>query len=141
MNSNRETATPKRILLVDDERLVRETVRLLLGQFGFTVVEANNGAEALGLFARGCFDLVVTDYEMPFLKGNELAAKIRRLAPRQPILMITGFGHCASPNNPVDAVIGKPLNFARLRLLMDDLINKGGGSPAELGLAEVNQSN
>ena len=52
---------------------------------------------------------------MPFLKGNELAAGIRRMAPRQRILMITGFGHKAGPENPVDAVMGKPLDFARLQ--------------------------
>jgi len=131
----------KRILLVEDERLVRETIRLLLGQFGFIVVEANNGAEALGLFARGHFDLVMTDYEMPFLKGNELAAKIRRLAPGQRILMITAFGHIASPDNPVDAVIPKPLDFARLRATMEHLLNGGEGDLAEPWLTELHQCN
>jgi len=141
MNTARILKVRKRILLVEDERLVRETIRLLLGEIGFTVVEANNGAEALGLFARGQFDLVMTDYEMPFLKGNELAAKIRRLAPGQPILMITAFGHIASPDNPVDAVIGKPLNFARLRMTMEQLLNGGEGDPAEPWLTELNQCN
>jgi CheY-like chemotaxis protein len=131
MNDNRDMPVRKRILLVDDERLVREMIRLLMGQVGFTVVEANNGAEALGLFAQGRFDLVVTDYEMPFIKGNELAAKIRQMSPRQPILMMTGFGHNAGPNNPVDAVIDKPLDFARLRRMMDWLINGGEGDLAE----------
>ena len=141
MNDNRDTTVGKRILLVDDERLVRETLRLLLGQIGFAVVEANNGAEALGLFAREPFDLVVTDYEMPFVKGNELAARIRRISPRQPILMMTGFGHNASPNNPVDAVLAKPLNFARLRTIMHQLLNEGQRNQAEPCLAELNQFN
>lgn len=136
MNAPGDTAVGKRVLLVDDERLVRETVRLLLGQIGYTVVEANNGAEALGLFARGQFDLVMTDYEMPFLKGNELAAKIRRMAPRQPILMMTGFAHTASPDNPVDAVINKPLSFGRLRMMMDQLLNEVEAPLAEPCLAE-----
>lgn len=128
-------------MLVDDECLVREMFRLLMGQVGFTVVEANNGAEALGLFAQGRFDLVVTDYEMPFLKGNELAAKIRRMAPDQPILMITGFGHYAGPHNPVNAVIGKPLSFARLQRTMDWLMSGGEGELAEPCIAEFNPSN
>jgi len=140
MNNNRDVTVGKRILLVEDERLVREMIRISMGQTGFTVVEANNGAEALGLFAQGRFDLVVTDYEMPFLKGNELAAKIRRIAPRQPILMLTGFGHSASPDNPVDAVIDKPLNFARLQMMMDWLLNGGERDLAEPVLAELNQS-
>lgn len=141
MNTARILKVRKRILLVEDERLVRETIRLLLGQIGCIVVEANNGAEALGLFARGQFDLVMTDYEMPFLKGNELAAKIRRLAPRQRILMITAFGHIASPDNPVDAVIGKPLDFARLQMTMEQLLNGGEGDPVEPSLTELNQCN
>jgi CheY-like chemotaxis protein len=141
MITNRDTAVVKRILLVDDEGFVRETVRLLLGQIGYRVVEANNGAEALGLFAREHFDLVMTDYEMPFLKGNELAARIRRLAPRQPILMMTGFGYRASEDNPVDAVITKPLDFERLRTLMEDLLSGVEVALAEGCLAEFNQSN
>jgi CheY-like chemotaxis protein len=115
MITKRDAQESKRILLVDDERLVRELTSQLLRQDGHTVVEANNGAEALGLFARGQFDLVVTDYEMPFLKGNELAARIKLLAPRQPILMITGFRREAGPNNPVDAVLSKPFHSAKLR--------------------------
>jgi len=141
MNTNGDTPVAKRVLLVDDEGLVRDTVRLLLVQIGYRVVEANNGAEALGLFARERFDLVMTDYEMPFLKGNELAARIRRLAPRQPILMMTGFGYSASPNNPVDAVINKPLDFARLRILMEGLLNEVEGTLAEPCLAEFDQFN
>jgi two-component system sensor histidine kinase/response regulator len=112
----------KHILLVEDEALVRDTVRLALGQLGCRVVEANNGAEALGLFARGRFDLVMTNYEMPFLKGNELALRIRQMAPGQPIVMITGFAHQAGADNPVDAVMSKPLNFDRLRTITQQLL-------------------
>jgi len=90
-------------------------VKLLLRHDGYAVVEANNGAEALGLFGRGSFDLVMTDFEMPFIKGNELAARIRKLSPMQPILMMTGYRHEPGPNNPVDAVLDKPFDFARLR--------------------------
>src|ERR1017187_1873810 len=114
MTIHRDAPLTKRILLVDDERLVREMIRLLLRQDGYTVVEANNGAEALGLFTRSQFDLVVTDYEMPFVKGNELAARIKQLAPCQPILMITGYRHESGPNNPVDAILTNPFHIASL---------------------------
>jgi CheY-like chemotaxis protein len=118
MNIATDTKGSRRVLLVDDERLVREMVRVLLCQEGYAVVEANNGAEALGLFTRGKYDLVMTDYEMPFIKGNELALKIKKLAPRQPILMMTGYRHDASPDNPVDGILDKPFNFSRLREAM-----------------------
>ena len=123
MNSQRDTIHGKRILLVDDERVVRETVKLLLDEDEHTVVEANNGAEALGLYAQGGFDLVLTDCEMPFLKGNELAVRIKKIAPGQPILMITGYGHRPGPTNPVDAVLDKPFNFDRLRWAMSEVLS------------------
>jgi CheY-like chemotaxis protein len=141
MSKNPDIAVAKRILLVDDERLVRETIKLLLARIGFTVVEANNGAEALGLFARERFDLVVTDYEMPFVKGNELAAQIRRLAPRQPILMLTGFGHNANRGNPVNAVLDKPLNFGRLQEIVHQLLTERHEGSSEGYLPELNQFN
>src|ERR1019366_8962648 len=62
----------KRILLVDDEGLVREVIGQLLSRDEHSVVHANNGVEALSLFTRGQFDLVMTDFEIPFMKGNEL---------------------------------------------------------------------
>ena len=118
----------KRILLVDDEQPVRESIRLLLSRDEHTVVEANNGAEAFSLFTRAQFDLVVTDFEIPFMKGSELAARIKQLAPRQPILMITGHGKRPSPDNPVDAVLDKPFNLAQLRKAMAGLLAEIGES-------------
>jgi two-component system, sensor histidine kinase and response regulator len=120
----------KRILLVEDEGSVRETLGQLLSRHEHTVVEANNGAEALSLFARGQFDLVMTDFELPFMKGNELAARIKQLAPRQPILMITGYGRRPGPNNPVDAVVNKPIGLAELQTAMERLLPEAAESPA-----------
>jgi DNA-binding response OmpR family regulator len=141
MNTNRDGAVEKRVLVVDDERLLREVVRLVLGKAGFTVVESNNGAEALALFAKGRFDMVIVDYQMPFLKGNELAAAIRRIAPRQSIVMVSGFRREAGPDNPVDAVLGKPLDYTRLRILIERLLNEAGARPAPPCLAQTAQSN
>ena len=118
-----ETIVGKRILLVDDEGAVRESVRTLLARDEHIVVEANNGAEAYGLFAQGRFDLVVTDCVMPFLSGDELAVRIKRLAPQQPILMMTGYGYGyrPGPGNPFDAVLHKPFNYEHLRQEMAKL--------------------
>jgi len=116
----------KRILLVDDERFVREAIGRLLAKDEHTVVEANNGAEAFALFARSRFDLVVTDFELPFVKGNELAGRIKRVAPAQPILMITGHGKRAGPDNPVDAVLNKPVDLDQLRMAIAKLLPEAG---------------
>jgi len=118
----------KRILLVDDERFVRESIARLLSKDEHTVVEANNGAEAFAVFTRGQFDLVMTDFEIPFMKGNELAARIKHLAPCQPILMITGYGKRPGPDNPVDAVLNKSLDLDQLRTAMAKLLSEVGAS-------------
>ena len=113
-------------MLVEDERVVREALRQLFTQDSHIVIEANNGAEAFSLFHRQKFDLVVTDFEMPFVRGDELAARIRQVAPNQPILMITGFSHRPSIDNPVDAVVKKPFDSARLRAIMSKLLSQPG---------------
>jgi len=128
----------KRILLVEDERVVREALRQLFTQDSHTVVEANNGAEAFALFHRQKFDLVVTDFEMPFIKGDELATRIRQVAPNQPILMITAFSRRPSMDNPVDAVVQKPFDSARLRAIMGKLLSQPGeDADSEACVAEV----
>ncbi len=114
----------KRILLVEDERLAREILGRMLAQDEHTVVEANNGAEAFALFTRSRFDLVMTDFEIPFIKGDELAARIKQLAPEQPILMITAYSKRPGPNNPVDAVLSKPVDLDRLRRAMAKLLSE-----------------
>ena len=114
----------KRILLVDDEPRVRESFRMLLEVDDHAVTEANNGAEAMDLFTKGQFDLVVTDFEMPVMKGDELAVRIKRLAPEQPILMITAYGkELGDPENPVDSVLKKPFTLASLRGAMAGLLS------------------
>lgn len=106
----------KRILLADDEPDVREAIKLLLGVDEHTVVGAADGAEALDLFARQQFDLVITDYEMPKLNGDALAFNIKRLSPAQPIIMITAYpGKLDAAQSPADVVLSKPFEFADLR--------------------------
>jgi YesN/AraC family two-component response regulator len=124
MEIKQDTLQGKRILLVDDECLVRETVRSLLCFDNHEVVEANNGAEALRLFSEGKFDLVLTDFRMPFIEGDELAMRIRELAPQQPILMITGYSYKAGRHNPVDSILYKPFDLQKLRGAVSRLLQK-----------------
>ena len=106
----------KRILLVDDQPSVRGTIRLMLEIDDHIVTEANNGAEALDLFTPGQFDLVTTDFAMPVMKGDELAVRIKQLAPMQPILMITGYAEeLGDADNPVDSILKKPFTLESLR--------------------------
>jgi CheY-like chemotaxis protein len=113
----------KRILLVDDQRSVRQAIALLLSLDEHTVVEAEDGIEALALFKPGRFDLVITDFQMPQMKGNELAAKIKLAWPAQPVLMITAYAEQLDQcNNPVDALLDKPFQLEDLRRVMTKLL-------------------
>ena len=102
---------------------MRDAISLLLGLDQHTVIGAANGAEALALFKPDHFDLVITDFEMPQMKGNELAARIRRVSPSQPILMITAYAErLDEADNPVDAVLSKPFQLEDLRRAMAELL-------------------
>ena len=106
----------KRILLADDQQEVRELLALMLGMDEHIVTEARNGREALDLFTPERFDLVITDYLMPLMKGDELARNIKRLAPSEPILMITGSAdELGGIRGAVDVVLNKPFAFEDLR--------------------------
>jgi CheY-like chemotaxis protein len=114
----------KRILLVDDQRSVREAIALLLSLDEHTVVEATNGAEALALFKPGHFDLVITDFKMPQMKGDELATKIKQASSSQPVLMITAYAErLGDSGNPVDALLNKPFYLEDLRRAMAKLLS------------------
>lgn len=123
LSAERYEVRGKRILLVEDQDLVRSALRMMLELDGHHVTEASNGAEALNLFAMGDFDLIITDFEMPMMKGNELAIRIKRLAPALPILMITASERARGEvDNPVDALLAKPLTVPDLRGALGKLL-------------------
>lgn len=112
----RGTVLGKRILLADDQPGVRQAIKYLLELDDHAVTEARDGKEAFELFRAGRFDLVITDYAMPEMAGNDLAAEIKRLIPAQPIIMITAYTlEIVQYANPVDAVLNKPFSFQDLR--------------------------
>jgi CheY-like chemotaxis protein len=114
--SERGKTIRKRILLADDQQEVRDTIKLLLRLDEHTVTEASNGREALRMFTQDRFDLVITDYVMPEMRGDELAANLKLLAPSQPILMLTGSVEMLDgPSTPVDALLRKPFSLGDLR--------------------------
>lgn len=113
----------KRILLVDDEPSVRQALRLLLALDQHTVTEAGNGKEACRLFTPGSFDVVITDYNMPEMRGDELTRTIKCLVPSQPVIMISAYApQVWSPENPVDALLPKPFTLEQLRQTMAALL-------------------
>ena len=102
-----------RILLAEDDVLVRDLIVAYLTSMGNSVKAASNGKEALEMWDHEEFDLVLTDRKMPQLTGDELAAAIKFADPTFPIIMITGYGDIMKDVGEVpkgiDAVVGKPV--------------------------------
>jgi PAS domain S-box-containing protein len=108
-----------RILVVEDEPMVRRTTIDLLAADGHSVDSAANGAEGLEKLLAGWFDLVVTDRAMPEISGDQFTASIMRHAPGKPVIMLTGFGDLmlARGERPpgVTVLMSKPITRADLR--------------------------
>ena len=109
----------RRILVVDDEPLVCDAVKMMLEFDGHVVETASNGKDALAMSAKAQFDLVITDFEMPVMKGDELAAAIKARAPDQRVVMITAYAEMlqasGNPLTGVDHIISKPFLLENLR--------------------------
>jgi two-component system response regulator PilR (NtrC family) len=117
-----------RILVVDDERSMREMLCILLEREGYEAVDAKNGPDALQLFETSLFDLVISDIQMPGMNGIEFLARIKKLAPEIPVLMITAF---ATAEQAVDAIklgafhyFTKPFNNDEIRALIRNALEK-----------------
>ena len=121
----------KRILVVDDEPFVCDAVKMMLSFDGHHVQTANSGREALEVFSRDRFDLVITDFAMPSMKGDELAAAIKTKVPGQPVIMITAYAEMLqSSDNPlsgVDRMISKPFLLDDLREAIAGVLSKPNG--------------
>jgi len=109
----------RRILVVDDEPFVCDAVKMMLAFDGHDVVTANDAKEALEVFEKNIFDLVITDFAMPGMKGDELAAAIKSRSPRQPVVMITAYAEMLQSSGKklpgVDFLVSKPFLLEHLR--------------------------
>jgi PAS domain S-box-containing protein len=85
------TADPLVILAVDDDALVLENTAAMLIELGHTVLEAHSGEEALSILRRRSVDLVITDYAMPGMTGEELTQHVLASQPELPVLMVSGY--------------------------------------------------
>jgi len=77
------------VLIVDDERSIRVSLRTILSGLGFGIVEAARGEEALSLVRTSQFDAVLLDINMPGMGGVEVCRQMRKVSPRLPIVMLT----------------------------------------------------
>ena len=109
---------PQKILVVDDEDIIRESLSFVLKKEGYAVEEAENGKAAYDKLLIESFDLVITDIEMPQMKGTQLIEEIEKLNIQTSIIVITAFGSLdtaitALRNGAADYIL-KPVEFDEL---------------------------
>lgn len=115
----------KKVLIADDEDLVRNYVRRALAGRGWEVAEAANGAEALRLAVTGAFDALVCDLKMPDLRGEEVIKRARQACPAMKIVAITGsvsdIKAPLAPGVQADGFLIKPFGIDEIRDLLEKL--------------------
>ena len=99
----------EKILIVDDEKIIRESLSYILKKEGYDVEEAENGLVAYEMLLKNFFDLVVTDLEMPSMKGIELLEKIKQVNIQTSVIIITAFG---SLNTAISALRNEPATIS-----------------------------
>jgi signal transduction histidine kinase len=117
-----------KILLVDDEKDIREILCLSLEDMGYTVFEAENGVEALRVFQEFQPPIILTDIKMPHMDGIELLQKIKHENPEAEVVMITGHGDMdlaiRSLKYEATDFITKPINVDALEISLQRVQEK-----------------
>ena len=120
------------LLLVDDEKILRDAVKEILEVNGFNVIDAADGDAALGWLAQVKIDLVITDLVMPNVDGVELVQKIRTQYKQLPIIVVSGSGTAVTKRFGIESInisgatasIAKPFKSTELIALVNNLLDK-----------------
>lgn len=117
-----------KILIVDDEISIRETLKEILEYEGYQVIEATNGEDAYNLVKETNFDVVLCDIKMPKMDGMEFLGKAMEIAPGLPIIMISGHG---SMDTAIEATrigaydfLSKPPDLNKLLVTVRNAVDK-----------------
>src|SRR4051794_28345898 len=112
-----------RILIADDQEMMRDSLAGILAREGHEVVATGDGATAVGRLQGARFDLLITDLKMPKMTGIELLTEAKRLRPEMPVVLMTAF---ASVNTAVEAMklgaydyIQKPFDGDEIKMLIE----------------------
>ncbi|MCW3056836.1 MAG: two component transcriptional regulator, winged helix family [Solirubrobacterales bacterium] len=132
-----------RVLVVDDDRAVRDALRRVLTLAGYEVQSAEGGGEAIELVAQSVPDAVVLDVGMPEVDGLEVCERLRMLGNRVPILMLTArveiSDRVAGLDAGADDYLIKPFDVDELKARLRALLRRTGpeAEPDELAFAEL----
>jgi two-component system, OmpR family, response regulator MprA len=133
-----------RILVVDDDRAVREALRRTLTLAGYEVQMAEDGEEGLALAGQSAPDAVVLDVGMPGIDGLEVCRRLRGLGNRVPVLMLTARDAVSDRIDGLDVgaddYMSKPFDVGELKARIRALLRRAGSEasdPEDLAFAEV----
>ncbi len=114
----------KRVLVVEDEEVVRGLVRQMLVGEGYEVLVAQDGEEAIELAGSNTFDVLLTDLTMPKVGGREVAERLRESQPALKVVYMSGYAEDLPPGAlpPATSFLGKPFTFAELTETVHALI-------------------
>ena len=124
VTSSSATLPPLRLLVVDDDALVLQSLRDALAIDGHLVVTASSGEAALGEFRaalarREPFAAVITDLGMPHMDGRQVASTVKAMSPSTPVILLTGWGQQLASEGDVpphvNRVLSKPPKLRELR--------------------------
>ncbi len=118
------------VLVVDDEALIRWSLAESLGDAGYVVSEAGDGASALRQASGGTFDAIVLDYRLPDSNDLQLLETIRGLQPRAAVVMMTAFGTPEMTSGALKLgayrVVAKPFDIHDMVNLVAEAQESGG---------------
>ncbi len=121
---SKSTAVPRgRILLADDESMIRESLAEVLGQEGYEVDTAADGTAALAAVDGNDYDVVITDLRMPGADGLAVLRRVRERAPRTLVLLVTAY---ASIETAVEALRQGAHDYILKPLIVEDVLGKLG---------------
>jgi two-component system, cell cycle sensor histidine kinase and response regulator CckA len=129
MPETEHRTTHARILVVDDERAIRDLLETMLRRRKYNVVGVFGPSAALPWLADPDHDvdLLITDVSMPEINGTELAAELRSRNPDLPVIYISGYGDLETArritSGPRDRFLAKPFKLADLFGAIDDLLD------------------
>jgi DNA-binding response OmpR family regulator len=122
------TQSQVRILVVDDERNIRNNLGMVLESQGYKVDTASNGDEALALVKGGLYDIAFVDLQMPKMDGLALLRSLRGLRPKMPVIMLTAYG---TVSRAVEAMklgamdfLEKPFDPRAIELLCQEILER-----------------
>jgi signal transduction histidine kinase/ActR/RegA family two-component response regulator len=129
-HATRKNVRGLRILVIDDDELLRQSMRAVLEREGHSVSIAHGGRAGIETFAAAThsgerFQVVITDLGMPHVDGRAVATAVKSISPQTPVILLTGWGQHLRDGNDippdVDRMLNKPANLSELRAALSEI--------------------